>query len=53
VWEPLRAHLTRADVVTPQLLGFGCPRPEGFGATKEEYVMLEQFWSSVGRGAAR
>src|SRR5215216_3045053 len=38
VWGPLRAHLHRADVVALQLPGFGCPRPEGFGATKEEYV---------------
>jgi pimeloyl-ACP methyl ester carboxylesterase len=26
------------DVPMSQLPGFGCPRPEGFGATKEEYV---------------
>jgi pimeloyl-ACP methyl ester carboxylesterase len=38
VWEHLRSELTRSDVVAPQLPGFGCPRPEGFGATKEEYV---------------
>jgi pimeloyl-ACP methyl ester carboxylesterase len=38
VWEHLRAELTRSDVVTPQLPGFGCPRPPGFGATKEEYT---------------
>jgi pimeloyl-ACP methyl ester carboxylesterase len=38
VWEPLRPHLGRDDVVALQLPGFGCPRPEGFGATKEEYV---------------
>ena len=38
IWQPLLAHLDRQDVVTPQLPGFGCPLPEGFGATKEEYV---------------
>jgi len=38
VWTPLRAALDLADVVTPALPGFGCPRPAGFGATKEEYV---------------
>jgi pimeloyl-ACP methyl ester carboxylesterase len=38
VWDPLRSHLHRTDVVALQLPGFGCPRPEGFGATKEEYV---------------
>jgi pimeloyl-ACP methyl ester carboxylesterase len=34
----LLARLARADVVTVQLPGFGCARPDGFGATKEEYV---------------
>jgi pimeloyl-ACP methyl ester carboxylesterase len=38
VWDPLRSHLDRDDVVALRLPGFGCPRPDGFGATKEEYV---------------
>ena len=38
VWEPLCSRLDRSDVVMPQLPGFGCPRPAGFGATKEDYV---------------
>lgn len=38
IWQPLLAELGRTDVVTPQLPGFGCPVPEGFGATKDEYV---------------
>lgn len=38
IWEPLVAQLTRTDVVTPQLPGFGCPTPDGFGATRDEYV---------------
>ncbi|HEY5026371.1 MAG TPA: alpha/beta hydrolase [Acidimicrobiales bacterium] len=38
VWEHLRSELHRSDIVTPQLPGFGCPRPDGFGSTKEEYV---------------
>lgn len=38
IWEPLLAALGAADAVTPQLPGFGCGIPEGFGATKEEYV---------------
>jgi pimeloyl-ACP methyl ester carboxylesterase len=38
IWDGLRSHLGRDDVVAVQLPGFGCPRPEGFGATKEEYV---------------
>jgi len=38
VWDPVRSLLSRDDVVTVQLPGFGCPQPDGFGATKEEYV---------------
>src|SRR5205807_1076857 len=38
LWDGLRLHLNRADVAALQLPGFGCPRPDGFGATKEEYV---------------
>lgn len=38
VWEPFVAALGRDDVYTPQLPGFGCPAPAGFGATKEEYA---------------
>jgi pimeloyl-ACP methyl ester carboxylesterase len=33
-----RAHLSRADVVAPNLPGFAAPVPPGFAATKEEYV---------------
>lgn len=38
IWEPLIERLDRTDIVTPQFPGFLCPRPAGFGATKEEYV---------------
>lgn len=38
VWNALREHLRDVEVVTPQLPGFGCPLPDGFAATKEEYV---------------
>jgi pimeloyl-ACP methyl ester carboxylesterase len=38
VWDPLFARLTRVDRVAVQLPGFGGARPDGFGATKEEYV---------------
>jgi pimeloyl-ACP methyl ester carboxylesterase len=38
VWRPLRSHLDREDIVAPRLPGFGGRRPDGFGATKEEYV---------------
>ncbi|MEY2435246.1 MAG: hypothetical protein QOF97_82 [Acidimicrobiaceae bacterium] len=38
IWEPLVSHLSDGDVVTLSLPGFGRPRPDGFGATKEDYV---------------
>jgi pimeloyl-ACP methyl ester carboxylesterase len=38
VWAPLQAALSRDDVLTPQLPGFGVRAPDGFEATKEEYV---------------
>lgn len=38
VWGPLLDRLDRTDVVTLRLPGFGCPRPDGFAATKEAYV---------------
>lgn len=39
VWEPLRGHLGRTDVVTPTLPGFaGAPLLAGFGATCDEYA---------------
>ncbi|NJP88672.1 alpha/beta hydrolase [Nonomuraea sp. FMUSA5-5] len=38
VWDPLRAALGRQDVRALRLPGFGGPRPDGFGSTKEEYV---------------
>jgi pimeloyl-ACP methyl ester carboxylesterase len=52
VWEHLRSELTRTDVVTPQFPGFGCPRPAGFGATKEEYVawLMAQLETAAAQG---
>src|SRR5688500_1050200 len=38
IWNDLRKHLQRDDVVALQLPGFGCPAPDGWTATKEEYV---------------
>lgn len=38
VWSALRSHLDRSDTVALSLPGFGCPRPEGFLSTKDEYV---------------
>jgi pimeloyl-ACP methyl ester carboxylesterase len=38
LWDRLRAHLRRRDVLAPSLPGFGVPVPDGFDATKESYV---------------
>jgi pimeloyl-ACP methyl ester carboxylesterase len=38
LWDGVRANLSRADVIAPNLPGFDAPVPAGFGATKEEYV---------------
>jgi pimeloyl-ACP methyl ester carboxylesterase len=38
LWDPLLTHIDRTDVETLALPGFGCPRPDGFTATKEAYV---------------
>jgi pimeloyl-ACP methyl ester carboxylesterase len=37
LWDDVRAELGRESVAV-SLPGFGCPRPDGFGATKDEYV---------------
>ncbi len=47
LWDKVRSHLG-AEAVALALPGFGCPRPGGFGATKDDYVAwlvseLEQF----------
>jgi pimeloyl-ACP methyl ester carboxylesterase len=38
LWDEVRTHLSRADVIAPNLPGFGTPVPAGFDATKEAYV---------------
>lgn len=38
LWGPLISHLSRKDVMTPDLPGFGYAAPDGFGSTKEEYL---------------
>jgi pimeloyl-ACP methyl ester carboxylesterase len=38
VWDGLQNQLHRKDVIALGLPGFGCVRPDGFGATKEDYV---------------
>ena len=37
LWDKVRSHI-EAESVALALPGFGCPRPDGFGATKDEYV---------------
>jgi pimeloyl-ACP methyl ester carboxylesterase len=38
LWNSVRSHLHRQDVVAVALPGFGTPRPDGFGATMDEYA---------------
>ena len=38
LWDPLRAHLQRRDVIALALPGFDAPLPNGFTASKEAYV---------------
>lgn len=37
IWRKVRDRLGRESVALA-MPGFGCPRPEGFGATKDDYV---------------
>ncbi|MEJ7844835.1 MAG: alpha/beta hydrolase [Acidimicrobiales bacterium] len=37
IWRKVRDLLSRESVALA-MPGFGCPRPEGFGATKDDYV---------------
>jgi len=38
IWDDLRTHLGRDDVVALSPPGFGAPVPAGFGATSDDYV---------------
>lgn len=39
IWDPIRSKLSRKDVITPDMPGFGGALiPEGFGATMDEYA---------------
>jgi len=38
LWDGVRAHLSRTDIVTPALPGFASPVPDGFDATRAAYV---------------
>ena len=37
MWNNVRSHLHRTDIVAPALPGFAAPVPSGFDATKEAY----------------
>ncbi len=38
LWDGVRAHLRRTDVIAPSMPGFGAPLPEDFDCTKEAYA---------------
>ncbi len=38
LWDRVRSHLARPDVLAPDLPGFGVPMPAGFVPTKESYA---------------
>ncbi len=38
VWDPLRKHLSRQDIIALALPGFDAPLPANFTSTKEEYA---------------
>ena len=38
IWDELRKHLGRDDVIALSPPGFGAPVPEGFGATSDDYL---------------
>jgi len=38
LWDGAREHLSRTDIIAPDMPGFGCDVPAGFGSTKEEYL---------------
>jgi pimeloyl-ACP methyl ester carboxylesterase len=44
LWDDLRKHLERDDVIAPDMPGFAAPVPAGFDATKDAYAswLIEQ-----------
>jgi pimeloyl-ACP methyl ester carboxylesterase len=38
IWDPIRSHLSRKDVVAVDLPGFSSPVPQGFDATMNAYA---------------
>jgi len=49
LWDHVRSHLARTDVLAPSMPGFGTSRPDGFDATKEAYAeWLEREVEAIG-----
>jgi pimeloyl-ACP methyl ester carboxylesterase len=38
LWDGVRQHLSRKDIIAPDMPGFGNDPPVGFSSTKEEYL---------------
>jgi pimeloyl-ACP methyl ester carboxylesterase len=38
LWDGVRSHLSRKDIITPALPGFTGDRPDGWGATMDDYA---------------
>jgi len=38
LWDGVRSHLSRSDLLTPALPGFTGDRPDGWGATMDDYA---------------
>jgi pimeloyl-ACP methyl ester carboxylesterase len=38
LWDRVRQHLSRDDIIAPNMPGFGCDSPSGFDSTKEAYL---------------
>ena len=38
LWDGVRSHLSRKDIITPALPGFTGERPDGWGATMDDYA---------------
>jgi pimeloyl-ACP methyl ester carboxylesterase len=38
LWDGVREHLKRTDVIAPSMPGFGAPLPDGFDCTKDAYA---------------
>ena len=38
LWDGVRSHLTRTDIIAPSMPGFGTPLPDGFDCTMDAYA---------------